>query len=157
VNAADPKAGGHYLVLRDDESAGIRDVGVDGQRLVRDEVRISGHGELHFAVDVIEVAKADVTQVRSTTALMSGPPKRIQLHFDVATDDQARELSAAWQEIVSGKTTRIETAAEDLNEIMERAMTGQDFMRIGRGRIWRPFAPSPRPIPASRVHTFCRI
>jgi hypothetical protein len=52
------------------------------------------------------------------------PRKRIQLHFDVATDDQAQELRAAWEEIVSGKRTRIATAAEDLNEIMERAMTG---------------------------------
>jgi hypothetical protein len=49
------------------------------------------------------------------------PRKRIQLHFDVATDDQAAELSAAWEEIVSGKRTRISTAAEDTHEIMERA------------------------------------
>ena len=47
--------------------------------------------------------------------------KRIQLHFDVATDDRAAELSAAWEEIVSGKRTRISTVAEDTNEIMERA------------------------------------
>jgi hypothetical protein len=52
------------------------------------------------------------------------PRKRIQLHFDVASDDQAAELSAAWQEIVSGKRTRINTAAEDTLEIMERAMVG---------------------------------
>jgi hypothetical protein len=51
------------------------------------------------------------------------PRNRIQLHFDVATDDQAAELRAAWEEIVSGKRTRISTAAEDLNEIMERART----------------------------------
>jgi hypothetical protein len=50
------------------------------------------------------------------------PGKRIQLHFEVADDTQAAELSAAWQEIASGKRTRINTAAEDLNEIMERAM-----------------------------------
>jgi hypothetical protein len=49
------------------------------------------------------------------------PRNRIQLHFGVATDDQAAELSAAWEEIVSGKQTRISTAAEDTNEIMERA------------------------------------
>jgi hypothetical protein len=49
------------------------------------------------------------------------PRKRIQLHFDVATDDRAAELSAAWEEIVSGKRTRISTAAEDTNEVMERA------------------------------------
>jgi hypothetical protein len=51
------------------------------------------------------------------------PLKRFQLHFDVATDDQAAELSAAWQEIVSGQRTRLTAAAEDLNEIQERAMT----------------------------------
>jgi hypothetical protein len=47
--------------------------------------------------------------------------KRIQVQFDVSSEDQARELSAAWQEIVAGKRTRIDTAAEDVNEIMERA------------------------------------
>jgi hypothetical protein len=51
------------------------------------------------------------------------PRKRIQLHFDVATEIQAAELSAAWEEIVSGKRTRISTAAEDTHEIMERART----------------------------------
>jgi hypothetical protein len=45
------------------------------------------------------------------------------MHFDVATDDQAAELSAAWEEIVSGKRTRISAAAEDTDEIMERART----------------------------------
>jgi len=57
------------------------------------------------------------------TASIPQPPKRIQLHFDVSTEDQAQELSAAWQEIVSGRRTRINTAAEDINEIMERART----------------------------------
>jgi hypothetical protein len=52
------------------------------------------------------------------------PRKRIQLHFDVATDDQAQELRAAWEEIVSGKRTRITAAAEEAHEIMERARTG---------------------------------
>jgi hypothetical protein len=55
---------------------------------------------------------------------MSPPRKRIQMHFDVVTDDQARELRAAWEEIVSGKRTRISAAAEDTLEIMERARTG---------------------------------
>jgi len=50
--------------------------------------------------------------------------KHIQPHFDVADEAQAAELSAAWEEIVSGKRTRISTAAEDLNEIMERPMAG---------------------------------
>jgi hypothetical protein len=49
------------------------------------------------------------------------PRKRLHLHFDVVTDDQAAELSAAWEEIVSGKRTRISTAAEDTHEITERA------------------------------------
>ena len=47
--------------------------------------------------------------------------KRIQVQFDVSSEDQARELNAAWLEIVAGKRTRINTAAEDVNEIMERA------------------------------------
>ena len=55
---------------------------------------------------------------------MSQPPKRIQVRFDVATDDQARELNAAWEEIVAGKRTRTVTAAEDTLEIMERARIG---------------------------------
>jgi hypothetical protein len=64
-----------------------------------------------------------VCQVNVMTAPIP-PRKRIQLQFDVATDDQAAELSAAWEEIVAGKRTRLATAAEDINEIMERAMTG---------------------------------
>lgn len=52
------------------------------------------------------------------------PRKRIQMHFDVATDDQAAELSAAYEEVVSGKRTRIGTAAEDTHEVRERARTG---------------------------------
>ena len=52
------------------------------------------------------------------------PRKRIQMHFDVATDDQAAELTAAYQEIVSGERTRIATAANDGIEVMERARTG---------------------------------
>ena len=43
--------------------------------------------------------------------------KRIRVTFDVATESQAAELQAAWQEILSGKRTRLNTAAEDLNEI----------------------------------------
>jgi hypothetical protein len=38
----------------------------------------------------------------------------------VATEDQAQELHAAWFEIVSGKRARLITAAQDLDEIMER-------------------------------------
>ena len=52
------------------------------------------------------------------------PRKRIQMHFDVATDDQAAELNAAYEEVVSGKRTRISTAAEDTLKAMERAQTG---------------------------------
>ena len=56
------------------------------------------------------------------------PRKHIQLHFDVADEAQAAELSAAWEEIVSGKRTRISTAAEDTNEIMERARTSLEII-----------------------------
>ena len=49
------------------------------------------------------------------------PHKRI-LHFEVLTDAQAAELDAAWQEILSGRRTRLNTGAEELNEVMERAM-----------------------------------
>ena len=52
----------------DDESAGIRDVGVDRKRLVRDEMGIGGNGELEFTVDVIEVAKRHVAHVRAAVA-----------------------------------------------------------------------------------------
>jgi hypothetical protein len=51
-------------------------------------------------------------------------PKRIQVTFDVATQSPAAELNAAWLEIVSGNYPRINTAAEDINEIMERARAG---------------------------------
>jgi hypothetical protein len=51
------------------------------------------------------------------------PRKRI-IHLEVFTDAQAAELDAAWQEILSGKRTRLNTAAEEINEIMERARTG---------------------------------
>jgi hypothetical protein len=50
-------------------------------------------------------------------------PKHIRVTFDVATPSQAAELNVAWHEIVAGQRTRINTAAEDLNEIMERART----------------------------------
>jgi len=52
------------------------------------------------------------------------PRKRIQMHFDVATDDQAADLSAAYEEVLLGKRTRISTAAEDTHEVMERARAG---------------------------------
>ena len=48
-------------------------------------------------------------------------PKKIAVTLEVANQVQAAELSAAWREIVSGKRTRLNTAAEDINEIMERA------------------------------------
>ncbi len=58
------------------------------------------------------------------TAPLPPLPKRIQMQFDVATDEQAQELRAAWEEIVLGKRTRLATAAEELEAIMERARTG---------------------------------
>jgi hypothetical protein len=50
-------------------------------------------------------------------------PKRIQVTVDLATQSQAAELNAAWQEILAGQRLRLNTAAEDLSEIMERART----------------------------------
>jgi hypothetical protein len=44
--------------------------------------------------------------------------------LSAATDTQAQELHAAWLEIVSGKRPRLDAAAEDLGEVMERAMMG---------------------------------
>ncbi len=58
------------------------------------------------------------------TTPMPPLPKPIQMQFDVATDEQAQDLRAAWEEIVLGKRTRLDTAAEELNDIMERARTG---------------------------------
>lgn len=52
------------------------------------------------------------------------PRKRIQMHFDVATDDQAAELRAAYEEVILGKRTRISTAADDIHEVTERARIG---------------------------------
>jgi hypothetical protein len=52
------------------------------------------------------------------------PRKRIQVTFDVASSSQAAELNAAWEEIVAGKRARLNTAAEDANEVMERARIG---------------------------------
>ncbi len=49
------------------------------------------------------------------------PRKHIQVQFDIATDDQAAELRAPWEEIVSGKRVPLQTAAVELDEIMERA------------------------------------
>jgi hypothetical protein len=54
--------------LCDDESARIRNVGVDRQRFVGDEVRIDGNGELDFAVRVFEVGETDITHIRATVA-----------------------------------------------------------------------------------------
>jgi hypothetical protein len=49
--------------------------------------------------------------------------KPLQITLDVASQSQAAELNAAWQEIVAGQRVRLNTAAEDLNDIMERART----------------------------------
>src|ERR1035438_7196796 len=83
---------------------------------------------------------------RSMTTPMT-PRKRIQLHFDVATETEAQELSAAWEEIVSGKRTRISTAAEDTNEIMERA-------RIGLQKIVKAIEEHPGTGQAARLVRF---
>jgi hypothetical protein len=54
---------------------------------------------------------------------MTEPRKRIQVTFDVGTVSQAAELNTVWLEIVAGQRPRLNTAAEDTNEIMERART----------------------------------
>jgi hypothetical protein len=82
-----------------------------------------------------------------TTPMM--PRKRIQVHFEVSTKDSAAELYAAWQEIVSGKRTRLNTAAEDLNEVMERATAGlqksfwpsRQIQGQGKPGAWRGLSP----------------
>jgi hypothetical protein len=49
----------------------------------------------------------------------------IELRFTVATEAEAKELSAAWQEIIAGKKLpRLNTAATDEDAIMERARVG---------------------------------
>jgi len=58
------------------------------------------------------------------TAPMSRQPKRLEVTLSVTTEGQVEELHAAWLEIVSGKRPRLDTAAEELNGIMERAMVG---------------------------------
>jgi hypothetical protein len=58
------------------------------------------------------------------TAPTSGQPKRPRVSFHPSTEDQAEELRAAWQEILSGKRTRLDTAAEEIDEITQRAMIG---------------------------------
>lgn len=69
-------------------------------------------------------------------------PRKIRLELTVASEDQAAELRAAWQEIVRGKHTRLNTAEQDLEAIMERAMLGlqtiakaiADHLGTGQGR-----------------------
>jgi hypothetical protein len=51
---------------------------------------------------------------------MLGQPKRIEVTFQLSTEDQAEELNAAWLEILSGKRSRLTAAAQDFDEIMER-------------------------------------
>jgi hypothetical protein len=51
------------------------------------------------------------------------PRKRI-LQLEVLTEAQAAELETTWQQILTGQRTQLTTAAENLNEIMERARTG---------------------------------
>ena len=68
--------------------------------------------------------------------VMSHPGKRIEMHFEAASEGQAQELSAAWEEIVAGKRTRIGVAAEGTLEITERA-------RFGLQRIVRAIEENP--------------
>jgi len=62
-------------------------------------------------------------------------PKRIRVTFDVATQSQEAELHAVWQEIVAGKYVRLNTAAEDLNEIMDRARPALQRMQRDRRHL----------------------
>jgi hypothetical protein len=55
------------------------------------------------------------------TAPTSGQPKGLEVTYQLSTEDQAEELTAAWLEILSGKRPRLTMAARDLDEIMERA------------------------------------
>ena len=48
--------------------------------------------------------------------------------YTLTTQDQADELDAAWQEIVAGKRHRLETAAIELDAIMDRAMLGLEVI-----------------------------
>ena len=50
--------------------------------------------------------------------------KPFQMTFSVSSEGEAQELDAAWREIVSGQRARMNAAAQDLDEIMERAMIG---------------------------------
>ena len=50
--------------------------------------------------------------------------KPFQMTFSVSSDGEAQELDAAWREIVSGKRARVNAAAQELDEVMERAMVG---------------------------------
>ncbi|HEY6620193.1 MAG TPA: hypothetical protein VIY68_11640 [Steroidobacteraceae bacterium] len=49
--------------------------------------------------------------------------KRIRVTSEVAAQSQAAELNAVWAEIVAGQLIRLNIAADDLNEITERART----------------------------------
>jgi hypothetical protein len=49
-------------------------------------------------------------------------PKRLRVEFTVPDEAAAAELEAAWMEIVAGKRERTETAAQELDKIMDRAM-----------------------------------
>lgn len=78
---------------------------------------------------------------------MTEPGKRIQVTFDLSTPSQAAELNAAWQEIIAGQRTRLNTAAEDTNEIIERA-------RVGLSRIVKAVEQHPGTGQARRLVRF---
>jgi hypothetical protein len=52
----------------------------------------------------------------------------IELKMTVQTEAQAKELNEAWLEILSGKVTRLNAAAVEVDEIMERAMTALEVI-----------------------------
>lgn len=56
-------------------------------------------------------------------------PKRIELTMTVSTEAQARELDAAWREILTGeKLPRTEALEHDVEAIMERARTALEIL-----------------------------
>ena len=52
-------------------------------------------------------------QPRTCVATPMTSCKRIRIHFDVMTDDEAAELSLFYEDVIAGKRTRVSFAADD--------------------------------------------
>ncbi|MGH8325245.1 MAG: DUF7673 family protein, partial [Steroidobacteraceae bacterium] len=75
-------------------------------------------------------------------------PKQIQLTMTVRNEAQARELDAAWREIISGKRLlRTEALEHDVEAVMERA-------RVGLERIEKAIRQNPTSGQARRLLHF---